>query len=130
MTKEILQYERDDGVKLNGTLYLPPKYDSTRDGKLPCILWAYPREFKSKDTAGQMRKSPHQFINVGSTSPLMLVTQGYAVLEGPSFPIFAEGDEEPNDTYVEQLTASARAAISALEKSGYVDIKRVAVGGH
>jgi dipeptidyl aminopeptidase/acylaminoacyl peptidase len=130
MTKEILQYERDDGVKLNGTLYLPPKYDSTRDGKLPCVLWAYPREFKSKDTAGQMRKSPHQFINVGSTSPLMLVTQGYAVLEGPSFPIFAEGDEEPNDTYVEQLTASARAAISALEKSGYVDIKRVAVGGH
>ena len=26
-------------------------------------------------------------------------------------PIVAEGDEEPNNTYVEQLTASARAAV-------------------
>ena len=130
LTKKIIEYERDDGVKLNGTLYLPPNYDSTRDGKLPCILWAYPREFKSKDTAGQMRKSPHQFIHIGNTSPLMLLTQGYAVLDGPSFPIFAEGDEEPNDTYVEQLTSSARAAVLALDRSGYIDSNRVAVGGH
>jgi hypothetical protein len=35
----------------------------------------------------------------------------YAVLDGPTFPIIAEGDEEPNDTFVEQLTASAEAAV-------------------
>lgn len=130
MKKEILQYEREDGVKLNATLYLPPNYDPSSQGKLPCVLWAYPREFKSKDTAGQLRKSPHQFISVGSTSPLMLLTQGYAVMDGPSFPIFAEGDDEPNDTYVEQLTTSAQAAVLALDSSGYVDTSRIAVGGH
>jgi dipeptidyl aminopeptidase/acylaminoacyl peptidase len=130
MKKEILQYEREDGVKLNATFYLPPNYEFSRDGKLPCLLWAYPREFKSKDTAGQLRKSPHQFVSVGSTSPLMMLTQGYAVLDGPSFPIFAEGDDEPNDTYVEQLTSSARAAVEALEKTGVIDVQRIAVGGH
>lgn len=130
MKKEILQYEREDGVKLNATFYLPPNYDPERDGKLPCILWAYPREFKSKDAAGQLRKSPHQFVNIGSTSPLMLLTEGYAILDGPSFPIFGEDNEEPNDTYVEQLTSSARAAVAELDRLGCVDTSRICVGGH
>ena len=131
MKKHILQYERQkDGVKLNGTLYLPPNYDKARDGTLPCVLWAYPREFKSRDTAGQLRKSPHQFVSIGSTSPLMLLTMGYAVMDGPSFPIFAEGEDEPNDTYVDQLVESAVAAVKALEDTGFVDGSRVAVGGH
>ena len=42
------RYKRDDGLDLTGTLYLPPGYDKERDGRLPCILWAYPREFKTK----------------------------------------------------------------------------------
>lgn len=130
MKKKILQYKREDGVQLNGTLYLPPGFDEANEGKLPCILWAYPREFKSKDTAGQLRKSPHQFVSIGSTSPLMMLSQGYAVLDGPSFPIFAEGEEEPNDSYVEQLTSSARAAVKELNSQGYIDTSRIAVGGH
>jgi dipeptidyl aminopeptidase/acylaminoacyl peptidase len=130
MKKDILQYERKDGVKLNGTLYLPPGYDASKDGKLPCILWAYPREFKSRDTAGQLRKSPHQFVSIGSLSPLMLLARGYAVLDGPSFPIFAEGEDEPNDTYVDQLVNSASAAVMALDQTGFIDINRIACGGH
>ena len=46
--KEILRYKRSDGVDLTATLYTPPGYDKEQDGPLPCILWAYPREFKSK----------------------------------------------------------------------------------
>ncbi len=46
--KEILRYKRADGIDLTATLYLPPSYDQDRDGPLPCILWAYPREFKNK----------------------------------------------------------------------------------
>ena len=42
------RYKREDGVDLTATLYTPPGYDRARDGPLPCILWAYPREFKSK----------------------------------------------------------------------------------
>lgn len=65
-------------------------------------------------SAGQLRKSPHQFSGVGSQSPLLWLTRGYAVLDGPTMPIVAEGDDdkaEPNDTYVPQLVASARAAV-------------------
>ena len=67
-----------------------------------------------QDSAGQLRKSPHQFSGVGSQSPLLWLTRGYAVLDGPTMPIVAEGDDdkaEPNDTYVPQLVASARAAV-------------------
>jgi len=111
LTKLVVKYERDDGVALNATLYLPPGYDKARDGPLPCLVWAYPREFKNKDAAGQLRRSPHQFDSIGSTSPLLFLTQGFAVLDGPSFPIVAEGGDQPNDTYVAQLTASALAAV-------------------
>lgn len=131
LTKQVLRYKRSsDGVELNGSFFLPPGYDQDRDGKLPCIVWAYPREFKSKDAAGQLRKSPHQFDNIGSTSPLLFLTKGYAVLDGPSMPIVGEGEEEPNDTYVEQLTSSARAAVEELERQGTVDITRLSISGH
>ena len=49
ISKELITYERDDGVPLTGTLYLPAGYDQERDGPLPVLMWAYPTEFKSKD---------------------------------------------------------------------------------
>lgn len=52
MQKEVLRYKRSDGVDLTGTLYLPPGYDAAKDGPLPTILWAYPREYKSKVGVG------------------------------------------------------------------------------
>jgi dipeptidyl aminopeptidase/acylaminoacyl peptidase len=61
----LCRYDRADGVTMTATLYLPPGYDKERDGPLPCILWAYPREFKSREAAGQMRRSPHQFAGGG-----------------------------------------------------------------
>ena len=64
-----------------------------------------------QDAAGQMRKSPFSFSGIGPTSPLLWLAQRYAILDGPSMPIIAEGDEEPNDTYVEQLVAAAQAAV-------------------
>eukprot|EP00775_Hariotina_reticulata_P003220 gene3220-3497_t len=131
MHKEVLRYKRADGVDLTGTLYLPPGHDAAKDGPLPTILWAYPREYKSREAAGQMRRSPHQFSGIGSLSPTLWLARGYAVLDGPGFPIIAEGDEEPNDTYVEQLTACAEAAVKELVSArGVTDPTRVSVGGH
>jgi hypothetical protein len=57
MQKEVLRYKRDDGVDLTGTLYLPPGYDTSRDGPLPTLLWAYPREYKSKVRVEMMHHS-------------------------------------------------------------------------
>ena len=48
-----LRYKRDDGIDMTATLYLPPGYNKEKEGPLPCLIWAYPREFKSKDAAGK-----------------------------------------------------------------------------
>ncbi|KAJ9509690.1 hypothetical protein QJQ45_011313 [Haematococcus lacustris] len=104
LQREVLRYPRPDGVMLTATLYTPPGYSPDRDGALPAIFWAYPREFKSKEAAGQMRRSPYQFASIGSLSPILWVARGYAVLDGPTLPIVAEGEAEPNDSFLEQLT--------------------------
>ena len=127
--KELIKYERDDGVALTGTLHTPAGWTEA-DGPLPTILWAYPREFKSKASASQVRGSEHTFTMVGWGSPLFWLARGYAVLEGFAVPIVAEGeDAHENDNYVEQLKSSAEAAVGELRKRGVSD-HRLAVGGH
>lgn len=130
LQKELIHYERADGIPLSGTLYLPAGYRPGIDAPLPTLLWAYPREFKSADAAGQVTGSPFTFTRVGAASPVMLATQGYAVLDNASFPIVGEGEKEPNDTFVEQLIANAEAAINKLVEMGVTDPNRVAVSGH
>ncbi len=130
LKKEIIRYKRRDGIELNGKLYLPIGYDKDKDGRLPVLLWAYPREFKSAEVASQITDSPYQFPHLSYHSPLHLLTQGYAVLEGFSMPIIGEGDEEPNETFTEQLIMNAKAAIDTLVDMGVADRKRIAVGGH
>jgi dipeptidyl aminopeptidase/acylaminoacyl peptidase len=128
--KEMIRYKRADGVDLTGTLYLPPGYDQKTDGPLPVLMWAYPQEFKSADAAGQVTDSPYRFIHIYSNSPLFWLARGYAILDDPSMPIIGEGKAEPNDTYVEQLTSSAQAAVDELVKRGVGDRNRMAIGGH
>jgi dipeptidyl aminopeptidase/acylaminoacyl peptidase len=127
--KQVLKYKRPDGVDLTADLYLPPGYKK-EEGPLPTFLWAYPAEFKSKDNAGQVKGSPYTFTRIGWGSPIYWVVRGYAILDNASIPIVGEGNAEPNDTYVEQLVASAKAAIDYGASLGVVDPKRVGVGGH
>jgi dipeptidyl aminopeptidase/acylaminoacyl peptidase len=126
---QLIRYKRADGVDLSATLYLPPGYDSTQ-GPLPFLFWAYPEEFKSADAASQVTGSPHHFVRPGGSSHLFLLTQGYGILDGPTMPIIGEGDAEPNDTYVEQLVASAKAAVDKVVEMGVADRNRIAIGGH
>jgi len=128
--KEVISYKRDDGLELSGTLYLPDGYDMVKKEKLPMILWAYPREYKDKASAGQKTSNPNEFTYPYYGSPIYWVTRGYAVLDGAAFPIVGEGDTEPNDSFRRQLVANAKAAIDAVDELGYVDRERVAVGGH
>lgn len=127
--KELIRYPRADGVQLTGNLYLPPGWDPSQ-GPLPTLLWAYPREFRSADAASQVRDSPHRFVRISPSGPLPFLLLGYAVLDDPAMPIIGQGDQKPNDTYVTQLVASARAAIDELVRRGVTDPDRVAVGGH
>lgn len=130
ITKQFVQYKRDDGVALSATLYLPAGYDKNKDGRLPMLMWAYPREYKDPRTAGQVRTSPHRFMRIGNGSPIFWVTRGFAIMENAEFPIIGEGDTQPNDGFVPQLVANAKAAIDAADELGVVDRNRVAVGGH
>jgi dipeptidyl aminopeptidase/acylaminoacyl peptidase len=127
--KQVLKYKRADGVDLSANLYLPPSYKLS-DGPLPTLMEAYPTEYKTKSAAGQIQGSPKQFPILYWGSPVPFVTQGYAVLESVTIPIIGEGKSEPNDTYVEQLVASAQAAIDEGVRLGVVDRTRVAVMGH
>ena len=125
--KELIHYERDDGVALSGTLYLPPDYQEGQ--RLPLLVWAYPREFNDARTAGQVRGSPYRFTRVSGSSHLFLLTQGYAILDGAAMPVIGD-PETMNDTFLDQVVSSARAAIEVLDQRGVVDPERVGVGGH
>ncbi len=130
LSKEVIKYKRKDGVELSGTLYLPAGYDKTKKEKLPLLIWAYPREFKDASSASQSTHNPNQFTFPSYGSFVFWATRGYAVLDDAAFPIVGEGTTEPNDTFVEQLVANGEAAIKAVDDLGYIDPKRVGVGGH
>ena len=126
--KEVINYKRDDGLDLSGELYLPTDYEKGK--KYPLIVWAYPREYKDKSSASQSTSNPNQFTYPSYGSPIFWVTRGYVVLNNAAFPIIGEGNDEPNDSFRSQLVANGKAAIDAVDKLGYIDRDRVAVGGH
>ncbi len=128
LKKELVKYKRADGVPLSGTLYLPSDYKPGT--RLPLIVVAYPLEYNDAATAGQVRTSPNRFtVRSRSYSQVYLALQGYAVLDGATMPIVGN-PETMNDTFIEQITASAKAAIDYLDSTGVIDRKRVGVSGH
>ena len=126
-TKELVRYSRKDGVPLSGTLYLPP--GCTPGTRLPALVWAYPLEYSDPSTAGQVRGSTHTYTRVTGASPLAFLTQGYAVLMDATMPVVGD-PETMNDTYVEQISSAAEAAIDLLDVRGVADRRRVVVAGH
>ncbi|MCC5083359.1 S9 family peptidase [Xanthomonas campestris] len=128
--KEQIRYKRNDGVDLTATLLLPPGYDPKRDGPRPLLMWAYPGEFKSADTASQVTDSPYRFNAISYWGPQAFLAIGYVVLNNPAMPIVGEGDAEPNDTYLPQLIADAQAAVDEVVRRGVTDREHIAIGGH
>jgi dipeptidyl aminopeptidase/acylaminoacyl peptidase len=127
ITKQIVIYKRSDGVQLSFTLYLPPDYKQGQ--RLPTIVWAYPLEYNDAATAGQVSGSQYRFTLIGGISHLFLLTQGYAILDNATMPVIGD-PETMNNTYVEQIVASAKAAIDKAVEMGVTDPSRVGVGGH
>ncbi|MEE2876689.1 MAG: prolyl oligopeptidase family serine peptidase, partial [Candidatus Neomarinimicrobiota bacterium] len=130
---EMVKYKRGDGMDLTATLYLPPGR-TPEDGAVPMLVWAYPREFKTSSAAAQVIGSSYRFIRISptssSTSALSMLVHGYGVLLNATMPIIGEGDVQPNDTYIEQLVASAQAAVDYMVERGVADRKKVAIVGH
>jgi dipeptidyl aminopeptidase/acylaminoacyl peptidase len=127
ITKQLVTYRRADGVPLSFTLYLPPGYQSGE--WLPTVLWAYPLEFTSADTAGQVTGSPYRFTTLAGPSHLFFLLCGYAVLDGAAMPVVGD-PETANNTFIDQIVSSAAAAIDKGAELGVADRGRVGVGGH
>ncbi len=125
--KQLVTYKRADGVPLSFTLYLPPNHkEGTR---LPTIVWAYPLEFNDAGTAGQVTGSTNRFTLIGGISHLFFLLNGYAVLDNTAMPVVGSV-EKANDTFIEQISQSAKAAIDKAVEMGVTDAERVGVGGH
>src|SRR5882724_6294185 len=125
--RQYVTYKRNDGVTLSGTLYLPPGYK--QGTRVPVIMWAYPREFGDADSASQVSGSPNSFTTIRGGSHMFLLLSGYAIFDNPTMPIIGPG-ETANDTYIEQLIASAQAAVDKVVEMGVADRDRIGVGGH
>jgi dipeptidyl aminopeptidase/acylaminoacyl peptidase len=125
--KRLLRYQRQDGVALSGTLYLPPGH---REGEHhPVLVWAYPQEFTQASDAGQVRSAPTRYTRFAGISHLWLLLAGYAVLDDAAMPIVGPV-RTANDTFVAQLQQNADAAVQALLAQNVADPWRIAVGGH
>lgn len=128
--KQLITYPRKDGLNLSAVLYTPAGHDPAKDAPLPVLMWAYPREYKSAADAAQVRGSKYTFTRLNWGSPIYWITRGYAIMDQTEMPIVGEGDQEPNDFFIEQLVANAEAAIDKVVAMGVGDRNRIAVGGH
>jgi len=126
--KELVTYQREDGVTLSATLYLPPDYKEGE--RRPLFVWAYPFEYNDSRTAGQVRGSPYRFTTVRGASHLFLLLAGYVVMDNAAMPVVGADPNTVNDTFIEQIVANARAAIDYAASRGVADPERVGVGGH
>jgi dipeptidyl aminopeptidase/acylaminoacyl peptidase len=127
ISKQLVTYKRPDGVELSFTLYLPPGY--RRGTRLPTVVWAYPLDYTDPTVAGQVEASPRQFTTIIGASPLFLALEGYAVLDQTAMPVVGPS-ETAYDTFIEQITGNAKAAIDKAVELGVTDRDRVGVMGH
>ncbi len=127
ITKQLVTYKRADGVQCSFTLYLPPGYK--QGTRLPTVVWAYPLEFTDASTAGQITGSTQKATSIVGPSHLFFLMEGYAILDNATMPVVGT-PELVNNTYVEQIVMSAKAAIDKATEMGVTDPDRVGVGGH
>ncbi len=127
ISKQLVKYNRADGVELQFTLYLPAGYKPGT--RLPTVLWAYPYEYNDAATASQVSGSTKRFTEMTGYSELFFALEGYAVLANTAMPIIGDPDSV-NDHFVDQVVADAKAAVDKAVAMGVSDPARIGVGGH
>ena len=123
-----IQVERVDGIKFWLTITLPADY--VEGTKLPALFWFYPREYADQKAYDESvaRYNKNAFPRIGTRSMQIFVLRGYAVVE-PDCPIIGP-QGQMNNNYVPDLRNSLWAVINHLDKLGYIDRDRLAIGGH
>jgi dipeptidyl aminopeptidase/acylaminoacyl peptidase len=94
------------------------------------MFWFYPREYTEQDTydEGFRTHNKNDFPNVGARSMAILTLLGYAVVE-PDVPIVGP-DGQQNDEYPHHLRNTLAAVIDELDARGWIDRRRLGIGGH
>lgn len=128
LSKQLVTYNRADGVPLSFTLYLPPNYKPGT--RLPTVVWAYPYEYNDADTASQITGSTNRFTTITGASEIFYALHGYTVLDNAGMPVIGSDPTTVNNTYLEQIVMDAKAAIDKASEMGVTDPNRVGVGGH
>jgi dipeptidyl aminopeptidase/acylaminoacyl peptidase len=125
--KELIKYERSDGLPLSGVLYYPFNYKPGK--RYPTIIWAYPREYTSKEIAGQVRTTTNKYARISGSSILFFLLRGYAVLNSAEIPVV--GDPlTANDNFIQQITWGAEAAVNKLVELGIAERGKIGIAGH
>lgn len=118
--RQRVTYHRDDGVQLNGDLYLPHNYTG---GRLPLIVSAYPTGYSGSEGAEQRVGTENRFPARQSSSLLPLVMEGYAVFEAAMPVVGAQ------ENFNAQIAANAQAAVEKLVALGVADRRRIGITG-
>lgn len=130
LVKERFQVERVDGIKFWVTAYRNPDFGM----KLPAMFWFYPREYDDQqayDRSASRADSPsfrERFQRPSTRSMVHLTQIGYVVVQ-PDCPIVGPSGEW-NDNYVPDLRNNLWSVVDAMDKKGWIDRDRLAVGGH
>jgi dipeptidyl aminopeptidase/acylaminoacyl peptidase len=126
--KRILVARPGDDFKFWVNVTLPRDWQPGQ--KLPGIIWFYPREYSTQQDYDRTKRTENinSFPNVAARSPEIWVTQGYAVLQ-PDNPIVGPAGRM-NDRYVDELRRNLDATIEAADSAGFLDRRRLGIGGH
>jgi dipeptidyl aminopeptidase/acylaminoacyl peptidase len=126
---EEIEVTRPDGIKFRVRVTFP-RHHVPGMTRLPAFFWFYPREFVDQAAYDRTLRNHNKnlFRSVGPQSKTIFTRLGYALVE-PDTPIIGPSDRK-NDAYVPQLRNNLYAVIEELDRRGWVDRRRLALGGH
>jgi dipeptidyl aminopeptidase/acylaminoacyl peptidase len=126
--REILEVIRPDGVTFQVRVTLPPDYQE--GDRRPAMLWFYPREYQDQESYDESNRTYNRnaFPSVAPRSLEILARRGYVVVHN-DHPIIGPR-ERWNDSYTVDLRANLLTVIDEVDARGWIDRRRVALGGH
>ena len=126
--REFLTVTRNDGFKFRVKITVPQW--GGKFSKSPAFFWFYPSEFPTQADYDKTlkRTNINTFNSVSGANKAILLRSGYILVE-PDCPIVGPATRK-NDQYVPQLRNNLAAVIDELDKQGYIDRSRLAIGGH
>jgi len=127
LQRKLVKFKRSDGVEMSFWQVLPPDYKVGE--RRPTFVWAYPLEFTDAGTAGQVSGSANRYSRITGSNPMLLALDGFVVLMDATMPVVGD-PKTVNDSFVEQITANARAIIEQAGTLGASDPQHMVVGGH